>query len=218
MNNEELKHAHQQLGTLEQQPREMQRKIEELTLLTATDELTGLRNSRRFKEDLESACAYANRQNLLVSAIVLDLDDFKSYNDTFGKSDGDQVLSIAARILTARVRSYDIVARVDGAEIFIILPSTDRFEARRVADRLRKALESCAWPQRPITATFGVATLESRAVSPSQLVDQARLAMHHAKGHGKNRVTHFVDLDCCSLSSAEASMKLWGRSESCIPV
>ena len=81
--------AHQQISALQEQRLELERAIKDLTALTSTDELTGLRNRHRFQEDLESACAFAVRQNLLLSLIVLDLDDFKSYNDTFGEPAGD---------------------------------------------------------------------------------------------------------------------------------
>jgi diguanylate cyclase (GGDEF)-like protein len=191
---EELNLAHQQIAALQEQRQELERAVKDLTVLASTDELTGLPNSRRFKEDLEAACAFASRQNLILSLIMLDVDDFRSYTETFGQSAGDTVLRILAGLLKRATRAYDIAARHGGGEFSLLLPSTDRFDACHIANRLRMALVTYDWPSRPITASFGITTLESRAVCPLELVDQARFALRQARYQGKDRMAHFAEI------------------------
>jgi diguanylate cyclase (GGDEF)-like protein len=186
--------SHQKIEALQEQRQYLERTIKELTLRTLTDDLTGLRNRRRFREDLESAWSYAVRHNLLLSAIALDLDDFKSYNETFGESAGDQLLRDLAGYLASGLRAYDVLAHLGGGQFALLLPSTDRTDVRSIAERLRKGMEDHDSPLRPITASFGVATLESPAISSLRLVDQSFQALQQAKQQGRNRVTHFVDL------------------------
>ncbi len=111
---------------LQEDRRDLERRIKRMALQTLTDELTGLRNRHRFREDLEAAWAYAARQNLLLSLIVLDLDDLQSYNDAFGESAGDKLLCHLAAYLTSGQRAYDMIARFDGGEFALLLPSSDR--------------------------------------------------------------------------------------------
>ena len=128
---EKLDLAHQEIKVLQEQHRDLQRTIRELTRLTLVDTLTGLRNRRRFLEDLEWAWAYAVRHNLLLSAVLLDLDLFKSFNAAFGAIAGDQVLRTTASLLVSGLRTYDVVARLRGGEFAVLLPSTDRSDARK---------------------------------------------------------------------------------------
>ncbi len=190
----DLELAHRKIDALQEDRRDLERRIKRMALQMLTDELTGLRNRHRFREDLEAAWAYAARQNLLLSLIVLDLDDLQSYNDAFGESAGDQLLRHLAAYLTSGQRAYDMIARFDGGEFALLLPSSDRTDARGVAERLRNGIQEMAWPLRSITASFGVATLESSSVSSAQLLEQSVQALQQAKHEGRNRVTHFVDL------------------------
>ncbi len=186
--------AYQELKVLRKQKRVLERTIKEMALLTFVDQRTGLDNRRRFRKDLKAAWAYAIRHNLLLSTIVLDLDQIKSFKETFGVSAGNQVLHTTASLVAGGLRTYDFIALL-GEGIFAVgLPSTDRSEARQIAERLRKALDEHDWPLRPITASFGVATLESSAIRPRQLVHQSFQALRHAKHKGRNQVEHFVDL------------------------
>jgi diguanylate cyclase (GGDEF)-like protein len=187
----ELELARREIKELQEERRALEKTIAELTLLTLTDELTGLRNERRFQDDLESARTYATRQNQLLSAIVLDLDNFGLFNETFGSSLGDQVLCDVARLLTRGLRAYDVLARLSGGRFALLLPSTDRSDARGIAERLRKGIEAHCWPFRPVTASFGVATMESSAISSQHLVVQSLKALLEAKRLGKNRVEHY---------------------------
>jgi len=196
--------AYQEVKVLREQKRVLERTIKELALLTCVDQRTGLCNRPRFRKDLKAAWAYAIRHNLLLSTIVLDLDQFKSFNETFGLSAGNQVLHTTASLLASGLRTYDFIARLGEGVFALGLPSTDRSEARQIAERLRRALDEHDWPLRPITASFGVATLESSVIRPRQLVHQSFQALRQAKQKGRNRVEHFVDLQCCFPASSAA--------------
>jgi len=185
--------AHQELEALQEQNRALEKTIRELGPLTLVDQRTGLRNRRRFRKDLKTAWAYATRHNLLLSTLVIDLDQFKSYNDTFGISAGDHVLHTVGSLLNSGFRTYDSIARLGSGLFAVVLPSTDRSEARQIAERLRKAMDEHDWPLRPITASFGVSTLESSKTSSRQLVHQSFQALRQAKQKGRNGVEHFVD-------------------------
>jgi diguanylate cyclase (GGDEF)-like protein len=191
---EELLLANQEIGELKTKQQAMEQSIRVLIQMASTDELTGLRNRRRFDEDMESACAMATRHLTPVSVIVLDIDHFKYYNDSFGHIAGDEILCIFASILTRTSRRYDVVARFGGEEFTVLLPSTGSGPAREIAERQREALEAFDWPLRRVTASFGVATMESAAMPRIKLLDQADQALYQAKGMGRNRVTHFADL------------------------
>jgi diguanylate cyclase (GGDEF)-like protein len=202
---EELDHARQQIDALQLQRRDLEGMVIDLSIRLSSDELTGLRNQNRFKEDLESACTFASRQNLILSLIVLDLDDFASYNIAFGEPAGDEVLRTLAGILTSMTRAYDVVARQGAGTFAVLLPSTDRFDACQIADRLRMSLAAHDWPSRPITASFGVATRESSVFCATELLDQARLALGQAKHEGQNRVVHFTEVRNHPLGNGERS-------------
>jgi diguanylate cyclase (GGDEF)-like protein len=190
----ELAVARKEVIALREERRALEQTIADLTLLTLTDELTGLRNERSFQDDLEAARTYAIRHNQLLSAIVLDLDNFDPFNETFGKSVGDQALCDIARLLTKGLRAYDVLARLSDGRFAFLLPSTDRSDARGIAERLRKGIEEHRWPIRPVTASFGVATMETSTGSSQQLVVQSLQALTEAKRRGKNRVEHYFDL------------------------
>ncbi|MGC8640391.1 MAG: diguanylate cyclase [Isosphaeraceae bacterium] len=191
---DQLDRSRERIAELERERRDLEAMIIDLSKRLATDELTGLRNQNRFKEDLDSACTFASRQNLILSLIVLDLDDFTAYKNTFGESAGDEVLRILAGCLTCVTRAYDVVARQGAGTFAVLLPTTDRIDACQIADRLRISLMAQDWPWRPITASFGVATRESSVFRASELLDQARLALGQAKREGPNRVVHFAEL------------------------
>ena len=112
-----------------------------LAELAMTDELTGVKNRRRFLEDFELYAALAVRQRMPLSLVMLDVDHFKQYNDTFGHPAGDQVLRTVAATLSQNVREHDVVARYGGEEFVVVLPATDAHPALELAERLRLALE-----------------------------------------------------------------------------
>ena len=162
-----------------------------------TDELTGLFNHRRFQEVISLEVERSKRFNQSLGLIMLDIDNFKSVNDTYGHLQGDQVLREVARILLETCREVDEPARYGGEEMAVALPQTDLEGAVLFAERLRRRIEdldiamvdgSTKGPLK-ITASFGAAALpDSAANDKDALVAAADSALYRAKRLGKNRV------------------------------
>jgi len=178
---------------LEWQKGELQEANAMLHALAMTDGLTGLNNHRHFQEQLEREFARAQRHGAALSLVLLDVDHFKSYNDTHGHPAGDQVLEQVAQVLTGHARTVDFVARYGGEEFAVLLPATDAQAARRVGERLRLAVAERAWPHQPVTVSLGIASLTPALAHHSHLLDQADRALYRSKACGRNCVTHFGD-------------------------
>ncbi len=163
---------------------------EALSELATTDGLTGAKNHRAFQEKLRDEFNRVGRTHRPFSVILLDVDRFKSYNDTYGHPEGDLVLKQVVQVLRATARETDFVARYGGEEFIILLLETGVEGAIKAAERFRIALEAQAWPQRPVTASFGVATLSVTVETGTQLVDMADKALYASKEAGRNCVTH----------------------------
>lgn len=165
------------------------------TSLALTDGMTGLFNRRAFDEHLEVEINRAERYNHTLSLIIIDLDSFKKYNDTFGHPAGDERLKAIAHILRENVRDPDIAARYGGEEFAVILPHTTKDGAISLAERLREIAEEQA-PGEPLhhayipgyTISLGVATFPYDGATPSALLRAADNAEMNAKRLGKNRV------------------------------
>jgi len=170
---------------------QLARQNERLAELAAIDELTGAKNRRRFREDLELLFAQADRLGSPLSLIMLDLDHFKQYNDAFGHPAGDELLQWVGSTLRTAVRGHDVVARFGGEEFVMLLPATDVDEALEVAERLRSAIACRPGPHRQMTASLGVGTAGPGTPSAAVLVDQADRAMYQSKQAGRNQITHF---------------------------
>ena len=175
---------------LEFQKSELEAANQQLERLATTDGLTGLNNHRnfqtRFAENFQVAARYGNT----VSVLLLDVDHFKQFNDTFGHPAGDQTLKTVANALTLAARTTDFVARYGGEEFAVILPETDAQGAIEAAERFRAAVESQEWPARAVTVSIGVATWNITAETPSTLLQQADDALYISKRGGRNRATH----------------------------
>ena len=156
-----------------------------------TDGLTGLRNHRAFKERLDEEVARSGRNGQPLSLIILDVDEFKSYNDAFGHPEGDEALRRVAGVLAAVARTTDLVARYGGEEFAVLLPEADVQAAVQVAERLRAAIEAAPWPKRAITASFGVAALRADD-EPKTLIASADAALYESKRAGRNRVSRRI--------------------------
>jgi diguanylate cyclase (GGDEF)-like protein len=176
----------------------------QLIELATVDELTGTKNRRRFREDLELLFGQANRLALPLSLIMLDLDHFKQYNDSFGHPAGDEVLHWTGSILRTVVRAHDVVARYGGEEFVVLLPATAAIEALEVAERLRSAIACRPWPHCKMTASLGVATAGPATPNAAALVDQADQALYHSKLSGRNQVNHYKD--CAHLAHLSAGL------------
>lgn len=174
---------------LQQQQAMLQDVNSKLSELASLDGLTQLRNRRAFEERLEDEIRRWRRTGCDVSLVLLDIDHFKSFNDTFGHPKGDEVLRSVGRILRRSLRGSDFAARYGGEEFAVILPNTDRDGSNVVAESLRRAIEDATWEERPITASIGVATASDGVSTAEALVDQADRALYRSKQAGRNRVT-----------------------------
>jgi diguanylate cyclase (GGDEF)-like protein len=158
-----------------------------------TDELTGLFNRRRFQEAMATEVERSKRFGQPVGLVLLDLDDFKAVNDTYGHQQGDLVLREVARVLRETSREIDEPARYGGEELAVVLPGTDLEGAYNLAERVRAGIEELALPLLDgdgvlrVTASFGVATLPGSADGMRDLVAAADEALYRAKRAGKNR-------------------------------
>ena len=161
-----------------------------------TDELTGLANHRRFQEVLASEIERARRFDSTVGLVMLDVDDFKLVNDTYGHQVGDEVLRAVAGVLNDESREIDLPARYGGEELALILPGTDLEGAHQLAERVRRGIEALRFRSDGaealrVTASFGAASLGpgagASAHDQSGLIRAADGALYAAKRGGKNR-------------------------------
>jgi len=180
----------------------LEERNEELQRMVATDPLTSLRTRRTFIRSLESSVQAAVRYARPLSVLILDVDRFKAYNDQYGHLAGDEVLKQVGAILQSVARRSDIVARIGGEEIGIILPETDEEGALTLGERFRRAIESYDWPLRPITASLGATTITFDQALPRPetpdlptILRAADRALYWSKNEGRNRVTHASQLD-----------------------
>lgn len=163
-----------------------------------TDRLTGLSNRASFDEFLSAKLAEAVGNGSTFSLILMDVDKFKSVNDTHGHPVGDEVLRQVARVVKSAARSDDLPTRYGGEEMAVLLPNTTRASAGAIAESIRKALEAKpinteAGPLK-ITASFGVATYDASCPlgKPELLLKAADLAVYNAKKSGRNNVKVFT--------------------------
>jgi diguanylate cyclase (GGDEF)-like protein len=155
----------------------------------STDPLTGLSNRRAFDDALEREVTRQRRTRMPLSLLALDVDHFKTINDTWGHAAGDETLAALGRLLPRLVRGSDTVSRIGGEEFGILLPDCAAPKARARADALRAAVSAISldWPH-PVTVSVGVATLPDSADALSDLVIAADMALYAAKESGRDRI------------------------------
>ncbi len=196
--NRELIATQAELHDRNQQLRDQQEKLrvanDQLKALATTDGLTGLKNHRTFKERLMDEYQRSARYDLPLSLMMLDVDKFKPFNDTYGHPAGDKVLQRVARAIEDSTRDTDLVARYGGEEFVVLLPYTERNAALGLAERVRASIEEAGWEQRAITVSIGVGTLTDAVASMDDLVSLTDEALYHSKLTGRNRVTHVDEL------------------------
>jgi diguanylate cyclase (GGDEF)-like protein/PAS domain S-box-containing protein len=181
--------------------KQLEGEISVLDKLSSTDELTSINNRRALFKQLELHYRIAQKEFQPLSFILLDVDNFKNFNDTLGHIAGDEVLKTIAVLMKKSVRKTEIVARYGGEEFGMLLPDTNTNEAKLLAERLRKMIEGYEWAQRKITVSIGTATVLPKSNQPiteveiNQFFIMADKALYFSKKSGKNRVTHFNDLD-----------------------
>ncbi len=166
-------------------------KMQELRLQASRDPLTGLKNRRRFEEELRNELARSRREQTVGAVLMLDLDNFKQVNDTLGHPAGDRVIADIAEVLAGRMRSTDTVARLGGDEFAIVLPRCDLDEAEEIAEAIGKAIRLHTPPGEaapPLTASIGIATFGPRAEGYDAVLSAADNAMYEAKRSGRDSV------------------------------
>ncbi|MHB0897076.1 MAG: GGDEF domain-containing protein [Spirochaetales bacterium] len=175
----------------------------EIQEIMTTDRLTGLYNRNYLFNMLEDEFARSARREYAFSLMMIDIDDFKSVNDTFGHNNGDKMLSRFGTLLKESLRKFDRAFRYGGEEFVVVLPDTELTVASLVAERIRSAAEkeifvfAAAGEDKPVnvsrTISIGVAN-SSPQTTAEILLTQADEAMYAAKNQGKNRVLKFGDL------------------------
>ncbi|WP_052813273.1 GGDEF domain-containing protein [Desulfonatronum thioautotrophicum] len=154
----------------------------------ATDPLTGIYNRMKFSKVLGNEMKRAERHGTQLAVMLLDIDKFKSINDTYGHLDGDNVLKSLIQLLAQNIRSRDILARWGGEEFILLAPGTDLEGGRLIAEKLRLAVAECDFPiPRPVTSSFGVAAFQPGDTELT-LTNRADQALYRAKEQGRNRV------------------------------
>jgi diguanylate cyclase (GGDEF)-like protein len=166
---------------------------QEIQQLAIRDGLTGLHNYRYFRQCIARCVQQARRYESPVSLLMIDLDDFKKYNDAYGHLRGDQILKEISALLLAYTRAADLVARYGGEEFVVLLPEIDEEQAHSVGEKIRQVVEAHPFtlaagelPQ-SLTISVGVASAVGEC-SADALIHQADQALYRAKASGKNRV------------------------------
>ncbi|HET9956344.1 MAG TPA: diguanylate cyclase [Polyangiaceae bacterium] len=178
---------------LRERNQELEAMLHHVEALAITDPLTGLFNRRRFADVLKREYAVTRRYQNTLSCLLLDLDHFKRINDHYGHDAGDRVLKELAQKVAENLREVDVPARYGGEEFAVLLPHTRKEDARIVAERLRRAIESIQLtfdgkPER-VTVSIGVAGNTDVASGKAEdLVKAADVALYEAKRLGRNRV------------------------------
>lgn len=201
----EFENTKEQLGTLN---KAMKHKVDELYSMAqnleqqaSIDILTGIFNRMKFEEyfDLEVQKAKMHRNPL--SIILLDIDDFKKVNDTFGHNEGDEVIKSISNLLTKNVRGTDTLSRWGGEEFVILLPSTSLEQAKIVANNLRKIIFDHDFniPQQKISCSFGVAIYNPEDTK-EELFKRVDKILYKAKNSGKNIVFGEDELDDLTIN------------------
>jgi diguanylate cyclase (GGDEF)-like protein/putative nucleotidyltransferase with HDIG domain len=172
--------------------------FERTELLACTDGLTGVYDHNYFLKALDRYIEKARKRNQNFSLVMIDLDDFKFYNDKFGHVLGDEILKNTAGILIDSVRNDDIISRYGGDEFAVILNGAKKDRAYQIAERIRKRISQMVY-QDPeskhsfsITASIGISTFPDDAVGAKQLVDKADKAMYRVKRNVKNKTEHYL--------------------------
>ncbi|SHK80916.1 GGDEF domain-containing protein [Desulforamulus aeronauticus] len=163
--------------------------------LSITDALTGLYNHRYFAERLQKEVSLCSCMPKELCLIMLDVDKFKNYNDSFGHPAGDRVLKTMSKTFTQTIRPMDVVARYGGEEFAFILPNTSPQEGIHLAEKIRCAVANTDFAYRPITASLGVAHYPAHTPHSIELLKLADKALYQAKANGRNRVVVASDIE-----------------------
>lgn len=179
----------------------LQRDLDDVRRESLLDPLTKIANRKSFDDELARAILEAQSGDSPLSLIIVDIDHFKNFNDSFGHQTGDQVLRLVAMTLKSNIKGKDVAARYGGEEFVAVLPSTDLAGAVIAAENIRKAIQAKELLKRStneklgrITASFGVATFHPTDNACS-LIDRADQCLYGAKRSGRNRVVSEQELE-----------------------
>ena len=170
-----------------------QQRANQFQVMSITDPLTGLHNRRYLEARLTEELSRSKRYDYPLSFMMIDIDDFKIYNDQNGHQAGDRALEITAQCLRSALRKVDVASRYGGEEFSILLPQTTLQEAGVIADRIRRKISSTSFthgksqPLGAVTVSIGLSAFSPALDSAEAIVRAADRALYHAKGHGKNR-------------------------------
>lgn len=184
----------------------LKERIEVLLNTANIDSLTKLYNHRAFYESLIKEISKAHRFKYSLSVLMVDIDHFKEFNDTYGHLVGDKILYTIAEIIKTTIRAYDIAFRYGGEEIAVICPYTNRHQALAAAERIRKSVENYTFYTNDdvetarLTVSIGLSSYPENAIFYGELVEKADEALYLAKEEGRNRV-------CPSLITRKDSIR-----------
>ena len=170
-----------------------QQRANQFQVMSITDPLTGLHNRRYLEARLTEELSRSKRYDYPLSFMMIDIDDFKLYNDRNGHQAGDRALEITAQCLRAALRKVDVASRYGGEEFSILLPQTTLQEAGVIADRIRRKINGTPFthgksqPLGAVTVSIGLSAFSPTLDSAEAIVRAADRALYHAKSHGKNR-------------------------------
>ena len=164
--------------------------LRRMNALANIDRLTGLFNRRYLDQQLSLEMNRAARYRRGIGIIMIDIDHFKDFNDTYGHQKGDEVLAVVGAILEANTRTTDLAARYGGEEMLIILPEITPGQAQLAAEKIRRCIETETRERTglKVTASLGVATSAGENITSGELVRRADEALYRAKRNGRNRV------------------------------
>ena len=183
----------------------LERKAGKYEQLSITDALTGLLNRRYLEERLAEEIKRSRRYGYPMSFMMIDVDEFKAYNDAFLHTAGDKVLQALAHHMKDCLRGADVAARYGGEEFSILLPQTALTEARAIAERLREKVASAEFPNRKVTISIGVAAFAPNIKTPEELISAADKALYEAKHKGRNNVQVHQNLPLLKASIGNVS-------------
>jgi diguanylate cyclase (GGDEF)-like protein len=186
-----------------------QQRANQFQVMSITDPLTGLHNRRYLEARLTEELSRSKRYDYPLSFMMIDIDDFKHYNDRNGHQAGDRALEITAQCLRSALRKVDVASRYGGEEFSILLPQTNLQEAGVIADRIRRKINSTSFehgksqPLAAVTVSIGLSAFSPALDSAEAIVRAADRALYHAKRHGKNRAYAYQGVQGANRTGAD---------------
>jgi diguanylate cyclase (GGDEF)-like protein len=179
------------LAQLQKSQEEIRLQNDELRVLARCDPLTGVQNRRYFLEHFATIFEAAHAEGRPLCCIMVDIDHFKRINDQHGHVAGDEVIRRVSEVLQTELRATDAICRYGGEEFLLLLRDAGGERGLVVAERLRRRVAAPAFARVPVTASFGISSLEFGATSSQELITQADNALYASKRAGRDRVTRW---------------------------